>query len=467
MTVTAFTPANSDHQPGRAGAVAFKEISDPADADFYWKPGMQLRPIPPGKDQFGDLWLHFRQTVFGDWFAVEPQVSPSDLTRMFDDHLWQGDEYMDPIVDMFERLGHARGRALFEQALTEGLDSVEDAPRELVCLFTKYEIKPEWYDTERGIRGQRRLKSASMAGIIGAMGFGIFDTIMNTDVSATTGATGRMKTDPVGRIAESGKYFGLLMQAHAAEHPGRGTEAYEVALRVRLMHALVRKGLMKRWGPEHYVEFGNPISNSMMCGFMEGFMLFLLMDHVFGRKTTRSDLEDAWHFLSYWTYMAGVADELVPRNAIEAMRNLDYLVARDAGPSEWKVEMVEALFCNPEMPARTRQAFIWATAATGQVTFGDKLTSALFEGTSLESYDSKRAGRQLLAFTTATIAFTKFRDRIPGIWYVRRRGISAIEIFLKLFFSGSERIAKERGIATDFRSHDKNGQGGNFEKSGL
>lgn len=80
--------------------------------DYYYRPGMDLRPIPEGKNEFGWIWRHCRHVLFDDWFDVEDHVTPTPLTRIFDDHMWQGDELMDAVVVMFERLGSAQARPL-------------------------------------------------------------------------------------------------------------------------------------------------------------------------------------------------------------------------------------------------------------------------------------------------------------------------------------------------------------------
>ncbi len=45
-------------------------------------------------------------------------------------------------VEAFERLGYEQGRALLEQAPTQGIDTLEDPPRELVDLFEHLDQLP-------------------------------------------------------------------------------------------------------------------------------------------------------------------------------------------------------------------------------------------------------------------------------------------------------------------------------------
>lgn len=108
-----------------------------SDVDFNRRdhPDRPLRPIPPGRDHYADQWRFMREFIFGGWIDIDREVQPSDLTRLRDDYFWQRDELMIGAVEAFERLGHQQGRALFEQALTQGIDTLEDPPQEFVDLF--------------------------------------------------------------------------------------------------------------------------------------------------------------------------------------------------------------------------------------------------------------------------------------------------------------------------------------------
>src|ERR1044072_3375480 len=99
-----------------------------ADVEFNRRdhPDRPLRRVPPGRDHYAAQWRHMRQFIFGDWIDIDEEVGPNTITRLRDDYFWQADEHMIGAVDAFERLGYERGRALFEQALTKGIDTLDD-----------------------------------------------------------------------------------------------------------------------------------------------------------------------------------------------------------------------------------------------------------------------------------------------------------------------------------------------------
>jgi hypothetical protein len=86
----------------------------------YYREGMPLRPAPQGfaADR---QWLPLCRFLLSPWRDVQEAPRETPLTRLHADHRWQSDELMDDVVRMFEREGPARGRALFEQALEEGI----------------------------------------------------------------------------------------------------------------------------------------------------------------------------------------------------------------------------------------------------------------------------------------------------------------------------------------------------------
>lgn len=106
--------------------MAVKEVTEATAGDYqyYYRPGRTLRPIPPGKDEFSDEWLYLRKLLFEPWFNVERAVTETDATRLFDDHLWQGDELMDPIAELFVVQGaEKRGRSSSKHCSKESRQS--------------------------------------------------------------------------------------------------------------------------------------------------------------------------------------------------------------------------------------------------------------------------------------------------------------------------------------------------------
>lgn len=444
-------------------AVDSPSARDPHPYDYYHRPGMDLRPIPEGKNEFGWIWRHCRHVLFDNWFDVEDDVTPTPLTRLFDDHMWQGDELMDAVVAMFERMGSARARPLFEQAITDGIDSLDDPPDELRALLEDAYRVPEWWDPAKAERGRQRLYRTTVPTFLIMATFGVFDTVMNSDVSAATGATGRFRYQSAQRLAETNRFFSMIFDRDGLVP---GSEQIKLTMRVRLVHALARRGLRSAWGEDNFAEYGAPISNASMCGFIEAMLGALLVDYRLGRSCTLREIDDVWHYLLRWALMFGVTEDLLPRTGIDAMRNLDYLLARSGDASRWRVELIEALATGIS-GARTgpvRRMFAEVLAGPGSMLMGPAAMDEFFQGTTFEGINHRLSGWLFSTAATVNANASAVLDRLPGIGLMRRRldafnpNPSAVN---NLF---SELIEKRAKVASTYTMHDNNTSGHAFAR---
>ncbi|MFG1796028.1 oxygenase MpaB family protein [Nocardia sp. NPDC049149] len=307
--------------------------------DYYYRPGMILRPAPP-RAVASELWFEPRKSILSPWLEVRPVPVETPRTRLMADHLWQGDESMDQLVAAFRRIGTAEGRRLLDQALDHGIDALDDPPPELVALFATLDNPPDWYDPDLWEYGRKLWINVSTSGKL-AMGVQDFmGTFVGAEVASATGATGRFVNDPYRRNLETSTWFRNVTVRGGMD---RWSPVFKDTVRVRLMHAQVRAGLQRAWGVEHFAAHGNPISNSTMMGAAVTFGLSpMCFDHVHGRTCTVAQLDAVMHYWAYIAYVFGVADELIPRSALEGMEMSDYMVATAGVAPEWTATMAGA-----------------------------------------------------------------------------------------------------------------------------
>ncbi|SKY33679.1 oxygenase MpaB family protein [Mycobacteroides abscessus] len=431
--------------------------------DYYYRPGMDLRPIPEGKNEFGWIWRHCRHVLFDDWFDVEDHVTPTPLTRIFDDHMWQGDELMDAVVVMFERLGSAQARPLFERAITDGIESLDDPPEELRVLLEDAYRVPAWWDPAKAERGRVRLNQMSAPTMLLMTSFGVFDTVMNSDVSAATGATGRFRYQSAQRLAETNRFFSMIFDRDGLVP---GSEQIKLTMRVRLVHSLARRGLRSAWGEDNFAQFGAPISNASMCGFIEAMLGALLVDYRLGRSCTLREIDDVWHYLLRWALMFGVTEDLLPRTGIDAMRNLDYLLARSGDASRWRVELVEALATGMS-GARTgpvRRLFAEVIAGPGSMLMGPAAMDEFFRDTTFAGVNHRLSGWLFSRAATVNANATSVVDRLPGIGLVRRQLDALNPNPSRVNNLLSELIEKRAKVSSTYTMHDNNTAGHAFAR---
>jgi len=447
------------------------------DVDFNRRaqPDKPLRPIPPGRDHFAGQWRQMREFIFGDWIDIDKEVEPSDLTRWRDDYFWQGDEYMVGVVDAFERIGHEKGRALFEQALTRGIHTVDDAPQEFVDLFDHLDNLPHQFDLAAAERGRMLATSSTVCATTIIRAWALYETAMTGDISAATGATGRFADDGPRRFIETARVFAEFTLPDIFD---RNSQAFQDVVRVRLMHALASRGLRRKWGDKLYLKYGEPIPVTSLLGFGSGMLLSRLIDHAFGRRLTARQLEDLAEYSSFSARLWGAPERLHSPTGLELIKSLNYVLARGGNPSPWRAELVDAV-AGPEhlrtltetLPGPVKKLVhkysntITANIAFAPagVVFGVEQIEAMIKDTMFEGlgYNIPRRVKNFERLTRLNVRIATLADRLPFTNPIRERrrrvGAAARERVAML-----DKIAAGRGMPLTYTHHDQSTHGEGF-----
>lgn len=447
-----------------------------ADVDFNRRdhPDRPLRPVPPGRDYFAERWRPSREFLFGPWIDIDDELGPNDFTRLRDDYFWQPDEWSIPLVDLFEREGSKTMRPLFERALTQGIDSVPDAPPELVDFFTHVTDTPAWFDRASAERGRVLASSASLSAIRVTVGWALLETGLTGDISAATGATGRFQQDPVRRYAETFRMFALAFKPDIYDPR---SEVFQTVVRVRLMHVLASRGLRRAWGDEHYLVHGEPIAATSMLGFGNGPLLTRLIDHRLGRRLSARDLDDIAMFAGWFGHLIGAPEQLRPTDGVEMVRSLNYVIARGGDPSGWREEIMRTVrqpfravadAYAPWLPAVARRPMLGVAYRGFSEAFLSPLVPVFGLDPVAEAVDGVPAFQA--PFRTSGWVFDKVarvnaratgaRDRVPGMRLARRRlyrnGPPGIDQAVGALSAFAERY---HGIAMEYTAHDESPSG--------
>lgn len=307
----------------------------------YHRDGDSLRPAPP-RIRSTPLWREARRRVYGDHFDVLDTPRETPLTRLAADQLWEGDRFMDPVAAWFAATG-PRARAMIEQALEHGIETVPNAPQELADLFEHLDRVPDWVDWEMFERGRQLAADTSLPSSAAQIILDGLLSALGEEVSSAGGATGRVIRDPVRRNLET---IDWLYQITLPDAFGRFGKGFKDTVRVRLMHALVRRGLIKKWDYEFLTHHGNPISSAHMAFGASTFgMSMLLFDMKAGRRYSRDDLDAVAIYWGYVVYVFGAHEAVIPKTADENMRFGDYMLMTLGEPTAWSPEILKgALF---------------------------------------------------------------------------------------------------------------------------
>lgn len=342
-------------------------------------------------------------------------------------------------------------------ALDRGVEAVADPPPALVNLFRRLDEPPEWFDACTWERGRRLWINASLAGKLTMMLSDAMGTFVGAEVSAATGQTRRFLADFRRRELETVTWF------HNVTRPGgadRYSPVFKNILRVRLMHAQARLALRQMWGDDHFARHGNPISNAMTMGAGVTFgLLPPLFDHAHGRRVDRADLDAVMLYWAYITHLMGVADELIPRDAIDGLQMAHHMILTAGGPTEWTDITVKAA-CDHALSRNRalRRLQIHASApALGLVSAltGESLVRALLRASPWA--DVRLQPWQNIAehLVHLNVVLRRAGDRLPGAEHRTMRRARHGDAWQKAGVALATRLAARSGVSgTPYDHHD-------------
>ncbi|UTI65019.1 DUF2236 domain-containing protein [Paraconexibacter antarcticus] len=260
---------------------------------------------------------------------------------------FEADPAADALVTAFRRLPGGSGWRLLDQALTHGTAALpDDAPAELAAVLDPACTLPSWVDPERLHRGavaywRPGAGALSLSLTCGALAYGY----QSASLSRPLAATGRLEKMVPRRIAETARWV-LAVTTPGGMLPG--AEGHASSLRVRLVHALVRRHLLEAGGWD-VADWGVPISASDAASTAMGGFLTIHLDamHDLGVHYSREELEDMTHLWAWIATVMGVPAALAPSGYAEARRQVRAALAIDSGPNEDGPRLMRALLDRP------------------------------------------------------------------------------------------------------------------------
>lgn len=270
-----------------------------------------------------------------------------DLIERIVGGCFHADPAADALVAAFRRLPGGDGWRLLDRALTCGVTSLPgDAPPELAALVGPLAELPGWVDPDRLRRGavaywRPGAGALSLSLTCGALAYGY----QSASLSRPLAATGRLEKMAPRRIAETARWV-LAVTTPGGMLPGG--EGHASSVRVRLVHALVRRHLLKT-GDWDVANWGVPISASDAASTAMGGFLTIHFDamHDLGVRYSRQELEDMTHLWAWIATVMGVPAALAPPEYAAARRQVRAALAIDGGPNEDGPRLMDALLRRP------------------------------------------------------------------------------------------------------------------------
>jgi hypothetical protein len=194
------------------------------------------------------------------------------LAPAYFDAMGEGDPLADAFVADATVLGKGRAMRMLRTACREGVDAVEDPPASLVALFAHLEDVPDWVDLEAIDHACRHVGRYTRQGGIVLGAASLVGGYANSAASRPLELTGRYVESAGVRTIEVASW---LVEASSTEGLLRYGKGFELTVRVRIIHALVRQALRDdpRWDEQAW---GLPICQAFLAYTLVEFCLIPL-----------------------------------------------------------------------------------------------------------------------------------------------------------------------------------------------
>jgi hypothetical protein len=252
-----------------------------------------------------------------------------------------GDPLADDLVEAFRRLPAGVGRQQFETAVEHGIDAVDNPLPELVEFFAHVDARPYWVDQGKLELASRVVGRIGMiAGFTSLAMLSLMGGYLASRADKTLVGTGDLDQMAPRRLAET---LTWTVDVTGPGALGRFEAGFKGALRVRLMHAMVRAGMNRRpdW---NYADWDHPVNQSTLAGTLLLFSMGnILGSQVLGLRFSRREKAAVYHFWRYVGHLLGVDVEILPTSELDTWRLLWLQADYEFRPDDDSRRLAQAL----------------------------------------------------------------------------------------------------------------------------
>jgi hypothetical protein len=266
------------------------------------------------------------------------------LVRHLKEGIEQSDTTADAIVSAFSSLPRGAGM----RAVNTWLAGGDDAPRTLTDLLDPFAEVPDWVDWQRIERGT---VAYWRGGVLTGLTLNCASLAAGYQSSAGVKPlifTGELVNRAYRRMQETARWM------LAATSPGgmrRNAPGFAETLRVRIMHAAVRRRLLQS-GQWHVEAWGLPINNTDVAygiaGEFSTIPIAAMQDA--GLHFRRDEREDVQHLWRYIGHVLGVPEPLLPATEARAKEMIAIKHLTDTPADDDSRALLRALIENGAPP---------------------------------------------------------------------------------------------------------------------
>jgi hypothetical protein len=290
-------------------------------------------------------------------YSSLPGTAQGTRAQKYAEFLWRTDPLAEAVMDEFARMPESKWRALLEVALAQGVEAVPDAPEPLRALFRQLECAPMWVDRDRCNLGGSTFLRCRLGFV--PLALLALPIIYSWPAgNKPLALSGQLVHRASQRLKDTARYAFAVSQPDGLS---RFSEGFAMTVRVRLIHAQVRRLLLEsgQWRSEAW---GAPINQCHMAGTNLMFSVGVLDGLTrLGYRFKRVEREALVHLWRYAGYLLGVEHELQIADEFEGHRLLDLMFAFEPQPDDDSRALVDALMQTSFTYVRNFKAARWCS----------------------------------------------------------------------------------------------------------
>ena len=266
--------------------------------------------------------------------AVNPELAEKYVA-----HTTIGDPDADAMMDELAAFDAEEGFRFLQAGMDEEHDVLRDAPPTVQAFFQNLETPPAWVDLESfgpGVRLFHKNSKLLLAGMLG----GVLVEGFSTNIAKSFFITGRLRDQGVRRLQQNNRQMIELFFPGGMMRQGDG---WKLSVRVRLVHAQVRRLLAQSADWEHDA-WGVPLSAAHV-GFAITAFSARLLRHM-RSLGARYNEEEARSFMQIWRYsghLMGIPDSILFTNEEDALELFRIGLLCEPAPSTESVVLANSL----------------------------------------------------------------------------------------------------------------------------
>jgi len=323
------------------------------------------------------------------------------------------------------------GWRTFEQAARHGLHTIPQPPESFRALFASLERIPVWVDwptIDRG--GELLLRAGPLGGLVLALkslALGYTSPGGNKPLVFS----GRLQEQAARRLNETARFVQATITPGAMRPRGEG---WQITLKVRLIHAHVRRMILKtgRWDADVW---GAPANQHDHAGTSLLFSVIVVQGlRQLGMRIAAEDSEAYMQLWRWSGWLMGIDPELLVGSEAEALRLGEIIRATQGRPDEDSRKLMQALLGAPLREAKTRSE---KANARRLVSFSSGMCRELLGDETADALGVQRTSwRYMVPFVRRLVSSVELvRERVPfgdvpAVWAGTRYWDRVVEIGL-------------------------------------